>query len=242
MKCSVDGCTHDAHARGWCVTHYGRWMIHGDVLAHIEDGRRREPRKCREEGCDQMVGPGYPAGGHGWCCKHYRRWLRSGDAAGVPAGERRRPGARCGIPGCERKHFGNGWCNSHYQVWRKHGDPLGSGLPPGKHRPELIARYNAATPKVRADLRSAQTMRGLERRRDVEFYLARAETHGRPLTRSERAFVEGVRMSADRERDQAVLAADVSELTNEGLGAEQIGRLLGVSDRTVVRHRAGNKE
>lgn len=30
MTCSVKGCVHAAHARGWCATHYDRWRRNGD--------------------------------------------------------------------------------------------------------------------------------------------------------------------------------------------------------------------
>lgn len=30
MECSVNGCGNDAHARGYCVRHYGVWRRHGD--------------------------------------------------------------------------------------------------------------------------------------------------------------------------------------------------------------------
>lgn len=31
-KCSVDGCTKEKHARGFCGTHYARWRVNGDPL------------------------------------------------------------------------------------------------------------------------------------------------------------------------------------------------------------------
>jgi hypothetical protein len=30
--CSIDGCERAASSRGWCKTHYGRWLAHGDPL------------------------------------------------------------------------------------------------------------------------------------------------------------------------------------------------------------------
>lgn len=31
--CSIDGCERAVEARGWCPTHYHRWIAHGDPLA-----------------------------------------------------------------------------------------------------------------------------------------------------------------------------------------------------------------
>lgn len=30
--CAVTGCRKDAHTRGWCGTHYDRWLKHGNPL------------------------------------------------------------------------------------------------------------------------------------------------------------------------------------------------------------------
>lgn len=37
--CSIDGCEGRHEARGWCVTHYGRWRRHGDPL-YLDPGAR----------------------------------------------------------------------------------------------------------------------------------------------------------------------------------------------------------
>ena len=29
--CSIDGCEHNIHARGWCGKHYWQWLNHGDA-------------------------------------------------------------------------------------------------------------------------------------------------------------------------------------------------------------------
>ena len=33
--CSVQGCERPFRARGWCITHYERWRIHGDALSGV---------------------------------------------------------------------------------------------------------------------------------------------------------------------------------------------------------------
>jgi len=41
MTCSIEGCPKPVYARrpskGWCVTHYRRWMSHGDPLTILTD-------------------------------------------------------------------------------------------------------------------------------------------------------------------------------------------------------------
>ena len=46
--CSVSGCDGKAKARGWCKSHYGRWLTHGDVRAD-EPLRRMTPKAASSD-------------------------------------------------------------------------------------------------------------------------------------------------------------------------------------------------
>jgi len=39
--CSIDGCTNQAHGRGWCNKHYERWRINGSPHRTRTVGRRK---------------------------------------------------------------------------------------------------------------------------------------------------------------------------------------------------------
>jgi hypothetical protein len=64
-KCSIAGCIKQAHARGWCGTHYHRWFVHGDPL---------KKRPCLTEGPCLIQGCTRPVKARGWCQTHYARW------------------------------------------------------------------------------------------------------------------------------------------------------------------------
>jgi 5-methylcytosine-specific restriction endonuclease McrA len=45
--CAIEGCCRVARSRGWCVTHYGRWLKNGSP--HIATQNRRNCEICRAE-------------------------------------------------------------------------------------------------------------------------------------------------------------------------------------------------
>ena len=48
MTCSIDGCEKRASSRGWCHTHYTRWVRHGDPAAvHATNGQPLDARTPR---------------------------------------------------------------------------------------------------------------------------------------------------------------------------------------------------
>lgn len=70
--CSVDGCDRQCRVRGWCQTHYTRWLRNGDV--HTVHVNRPQPKKpCKFEGCKK------PRQARGLCKTHWLRWRKHGD-------------------------------------------------------------------------------------------------------------------------------------------------------------------
>ena len=117
-----------SNARGWCKTHYNRWLHTGSTdLApeHIT-------KPCTIDGCDRQ------SKGRGWCSMHYERWRQHGDPLFVktvttktrPRTKPLPPGP-CTIDGCNKKRKARGWCRLHYERWQRTGDPLGT-----KQRPK----------------------------------------------------------------------------------------------------------
>lgn len=216
--CSIEDCNRPLHAKGLCHTHHLR-LFQGTPMD--QPVRRYAPgATCDAPGCENV------ARSNGYCRKHELRWYRRGDVA-----DRKREA--CGIPGCGKDVAARGWCGRHWELWHRYGDPLGG-----------VGRWRTAevVASIRADLRQATTMRAHDRRRDVAYLVERAGSHGQPLSKVEREVADALLMSPDRDRDNAQLRDDVMRLTAKGLGAKEIGRRLGVSDRTVVRYRAEAKK
>jgi hypothetical protein len=116
--CSIDGCDRPRKSRGWCHTHYQRWLRWGDPAADVPiEVPNYDSDVCAVDGC------GEPRRARGWCNKHYLRWSIHGSPTG---GGRLRDGTRdqCTIDGCERPQAARGWCDAHYRRWRR-GAPIG---------------------------------------------------------------------------------------------------------------------
>jgi len=71
--CTVEGCSNEVVARGWCGKHYRRWKRHGST----------EPTRMSNQGKECSVpGCGNPASKKALCAMHYtRQWLH-GDVGG----------------------------------------------------------------------------------------------------------------------------------------------------------------
>lgn len=115
--CSIDGCDRPAKSRGWCASHYNRWLRLGDPgAAGFNPVTRRAPdRFCSVDGCDRL------AEHRGWCNAHYIRWRIHGDptAGGKPHDGSSTP---CNVDGCDGPSVAWGWCEAHYRRWKKSGD------------------------------------------------------------------------------------------------------------------------
>ncbi len=46
--CSVDGCTLEVRARGYCTRHYGRWRYYGDPVKGPAESVGYKRRKSKE--------------------------------------------------------------------------------------------------------------------------------------------------------------------------------------------------
>lgn len=114
-QCSVEGCSREAYARGWCGTHYMRWLRHGDV-SHA----RRERPLCSMKGC------GKPHSAKGFCVRHYTLLRRKGTPAWEPPSMEERFWAKVDRRGPDdcwpwtagRHRFGHG------QFHREHRNPV----------------------------------------------------------------------------------------------------------------------
>lgn len=74
--CSVSDCTNTGQLiRGWCKSHYARWLRYGDVQAAVPLKRKTTHglKVCTIPEC------GRPHLTHGWCSTHYARWRTKGD-------------------------------------------------------------------------------------------------------------------------------------------------------------------
>jgi hypothetical protein len=74
VTCSVKICPNPARERGWCMGHYKRYQVTGDVRADIPLGTRTPRRHppCIGGNCDE------PHYARGRCSGHYDAWFDAG--------------------------------------------------------------------------------------------------------------------------------------------------------------------
>lgn len=65
QACSVDGCERTEHIRGFCSTHYHRWLRHGDPNILVRVVIPAQSDTCTLDGCEA------PYHAHGMCRRHW---------------------------------------------------------------------------------------------------------------------------------------------------------------------------
>ena len=107
--CKVEDCGKNAYVKGFCSSHYKRFLRHGDPLKGNAD--RGKYKTCTVAGCDSKH---Y---GNGYCIKHNARNKAHGD----PNILLKDPDRKCDVKGCGNKHVANGYCRKHYRRVERFG-------------------------------------------------------------------------------------------------------------------------
>lgn len=113
-KCTVDGCTNDLLARGYCSMHYSRARKGGEFVGLLV-AKGTNQGLCMVAGCEK------PAYGRGYCQKHYDKVRKYGDPLGA-ARRRSGVGTVCSVVGCSGEVRALGYCAKHHSMFKKHGD------------------------------------------------------------------------------------------------------------------------
>lgn len=109
MKCAVEDCSNSVHAKGFCNTHYRRFLKFNDPLK-TEISPPYRGKKCSVEDCTEK------AYKKGMCNKHFQRVKKFGTTE--------LPKKVCSVVDCGReiRNGGLGFCGKHYQRFIKHGN------------------------------------------------------------------------------------------------------------------------
>jgi hypothetical protein len=130
--CQVEGCDRPHQALGYCITHYRRLQLKGDVgEALIPKRVENAGRTCAGPDCTD------PAKAKGLCAAHYTQQL-----TGQPLTPKRRyiePGGLCTVEKCPRKATVEGMCRAHRTRFLRlqKGEPVRKPMeaPPVEHAP-----------------------------------------------------------------------------------------------------------
>lgn len=109
MKCAVEDCNNSVHAKGFCNTHYRRFLKFNDPLK-TEISPPYRGKKCSVEDCTEK------AYKKGMCNKHFQRVKKFGTTE--------LPKKVCSVVDCGReiRNGGLGFCSKHYQRFKHNGN------------------------------------------------------------------------------------------------------------------------
>jgi len=114
--CSVEDCTREFFAKGWCRAHYSRNQRYGTPEGSGIALQKVKTTECSVKDC------GSSARVHGMCAKHEKRVRLYGDPNTVnPSGV---PKTRtvCKYTNCGKPEAAKELCSMHYSRMRRHGD------------------------------------------------------------------------------------------------------------------------
>lgn len=168
--CSVEGCERLHHARGFCNSHYQRWLS----KPVVRKAGKWAGAVCGADGCD------LPVQSVGFCHKHYQRWKAHGDPLvtlprGNVAGSKHRSKwaeVVCLAADCDLQASTRGCCEQHYYRLVRYGDP------------NYVKPLGVAKRRVQRGGYVA-VYQGLGKRRILEHRLVMQEALGRPLLPTE---------------------------------------------------------
>jgi hypothetical protein len=104
--CEYQSCQGVHLARGYCASHYRKFMK-GELLGVPAPDRER----CKEPDCIFLRRT------RGYCERHYNQYRR-GKLVGVDVDL-----PLCLVPSCKDPSIARGYCNTHYQQFRRKGFP-----------------------------------------------------------------------------------------------------------------------
>lgn len=108
--CKVDGCDKGVCSRGYCKSHYEKYLRWGESLTPP----LKKEKICIVPGCNNKhIAKGY-------CEKHYRQIKKHGKI--MDEIYENNKNKKCKVKDCEEKHHCQGYCRKHYERLKRFGD------------------------------------------------------------------------------------------------------------------------
>lgn len=148
--CSIADCGRPAHTRGWCRTHYGRWLRGASLHMPIR-AWRVEDRSCAADGCTRPFHS--TIDDQSWCSMHASRVNRHGDP-----GAWKRRGVDHGMWAGEKV----GYHGVHRRLYKEYGQARSHRCADCGGQAEQWS-YDGADPKERSDPRRGPFSADLDR-------------------------------------------------------------------------------